>query len=597
MKYIRFYIREIARFRWAYVLVLTCQLLMVALSLTYVWLSKRIVDEAVLQSAKRSAGLECGWDNLAVCAVLFAVLALLRPSIVAVKSYFQSRISVNMANDLRLRLFDRLLHLKGGYLRKYHSGDMLNRLQVDVSSIASTFCSSVPDLFWAVLQFLAAFAYLLVIDARLAWILVLIIPLAVFGGRYVMFKVRELTLDIRRSDSEVQSHIQESVQHLSLLQTLEYTGNSSDSLGELQADNFSKNMKRTKFSVAAHALVAFSFTVGYAVAFLWGAFGIAAGTVTYGVMTAILQLVGQVQRPLVQASDRLPSLLHCTASIDRLEEIMALPCENGSERHFLEGVAGIRLDRLSFRYPDGSSDVLSDLSFDFAPGSKTAVVGPTGIGKSTLIRLMLSLLSPTGGSVSIYSAPEPASVPESDSESVPESDSESVPESDSESVRESGSASSSASSRTVSGSAPNLIPVSEATRCNLVYVPQGNTLFSGTVRENLQMGDPHATEARMAEVLHTAAADFVLELPKGLDTPCFEQGGGLSEGQAQRIAIARALLRPGSILLLDEFSSALDGDTEDLLLSRLTSALPGRTMIFITHRDRVIDYCDSVLRL
>ncbi len=548
MRYIRFYIREIARCVWTYALVLFCQLLMVALSLAYVWLSKRIVDEAVLQSAKRSAGQECGWDNLAACAALFAVLALLRPSVVAVKSYFQSRMTVRMANGLRIRLFDHLLHLKNENLRKYHSGDILNRIQGDVSSVASTFCHSVPDLFWAAVQFLAAFVCLLVIDARLAWILVLIIPLAVFGGRYVMFKVRKLTLDIRRSDSEIQSHIQESVQHLTLLQTLEYAGNSSDSLAELQEDNYGKNMRRAKFSVVAHTLVAFSFTVGYAVAFLWGAFGIAAGTVTYGVMTAILQLVGQVQRPLVQAGDRLPSLFHCTASIDRLEEIGSLPREDAGGRHFLEGTAGIRLDRLSFRYPDGSSDVISDLSFDFRPGSKTAVVGPTGIGKSTLIRLMLSLLSPTGGSVSIYSATESA-------------------------------------------------PVSEATRCNLVYVPQGNTLFSGTVRENLQMGDPHATEARMTEVLHTAAADFVLELPKGLDTPCFEQGGGLSEGQAQRIAIARALLRPGSILLLDEFSSALDSDTEDLLLSRLTSALPGRTMIFITHRDRVIDYCDSVLRL
>ncbi len=563
MKYLRFYIREISRFGWTYALVLSCQMLMVALSLSYVWLSKRIVDEA---TALFSGG-EGDGHSLAVCAVVFVALAILRPSVAAVKSYFQSRMAVKMANGLRLRLFDHLLHLRNGNLRKYHSGDMLNRLQVDVSPIASTFCSSVPDLFWAVVQFIAAFACLLAIDAHLAWILVMIIPLAVCGGRYVMFKVRGLTLDIRRSDSEVQSHIQESVQHLTLLQTLEYTGNSSDSLSELQADNFGKNMRRTKFSVVAHTLVAFSFTVGYAVAFLWGAFGIAGGTVTYGVMTAILQLVGQVQRPLVQASDRLPSLLHCTASIDRIEEIMNLPCESDSGRLFLEGVAGIRLDHLTFRYPDGGSDVLSDLSFDFAPGSKTAVVGPTGIGKSTLIRLMLSLLSPTGGSVSIYSAPEMIPVPESDSASA------------------------------LSGCVPAMIPVSEATRCNLVYVPQGNTLFSGTVRENLQMGDPHASEQRMAEVLHIAAADFVFELPKGLDTPCFEQGGGLSEGQAQRIAIARALLRPGSILLLDEFSSALDSDTEDILLSRLTSALPDRTMIFITHRDRVIDYCDSVLRL
>ncbi len=544
MKYIRFYIREISRFGWTYALVLFCQLLMVALSLAYVWLSKRIVDVAIMLYHDPDSGSR----GFMTYAAVFAVLALLRPSVVAVKSYFQSKMAVNMANDLRLRLFDRLLHLKNEHLRKYHSGDMLNRLQVDVSSIASTFCSSVPDLFWAAVQFLAAFAYLLVIDSRLAWILVLIIPLAIVGGRYVMFKVRNLTLDIRRSDSEVQSHIQESVQHLTLLQTLEYTENSSESLGELQADNYSKNMRRTKFSVAAHTLVAFSFTVGYAVAFLWGAFGIAAGTVTYGVMTAILQLVGQVQRPLVQASDRLPSLLHCTASIDRIEEIAGLPQESASARHFLGGIAGVCLEHLTFRYQDGSSDVLSDLSFDFAPGSKTAIVGPTGIGKSTLIRLMLSLLTPTSGSVVIYSATE-------------------------------------------------RLLASESTRCNLVYVPQGNTLFSGTVRENLQMGDSRASEQRMREALHTAAADFVLELPSGLDTPCFEQGGGLSEGQAQRIAIARALLRPGSILLLDEFSSALDSATEDLLLSRLTASLRDRTMIFITHRDRVIDYCDSVLKL
>jgi ABC-type bacteriocin/lantibiotic exporter with double-glycine peptidase domain len=138
---------------------------------------------------------------------------------------------------------------------------------------------------------------------------------------------------------------------------------------------------------------------------------------------------------------------------------------------------------------------------------------------------------------------------------------------------------------------------SPATRCNLVYVPQGNTLFSGTVRENLLMGNPDATDEQLRSALHTAAADFVFALPNGLDTQCFESGAGLSEGQAQRIAIARALLRPGSILLLDEFSSALDAETESILLERLTSELPDHTMIFITHRDRIIDFCDSVLRL
>lgn len=131
----------------------------------------------------------------------------------------------------------------------------------------------------------------------------------------------------------------------------------------------------------------------------------------------------------------------------------------------------------------------------------------------------------------------------------------------------------------------------------MVYVPQGNTLFSGSIRENLLMGKPDADESQMREALHRAAADFVDRMPEGLDSQCFEAGGGLSEGQAQRIAIARALLRPGSILLLDEFSSALDPETEELLLERLNDGSSDKTMIFITHRERVADYCDSILRL
>ena len=140
-------------------------------------------------------------------------------------------------------------------------------------------------------------------------------------------------------------------------------------------------------------------------------------------------------------------------------------------------------------------------------------------------------------------------------------------------------------------------PLDADTRCNLVYVPQGNTLFSGTIRENLLIGNPDATQEQMLEALHTAAADFVMEMPAGLDSQCFEKGAGLSEGQAQRIAIARALLRPGKVLLLDEFSSALDAETEEALMERLTAHMPDRTMIFITHRERIVDYCSSTLRL
>ena len=283
-------------------------------------------------------------------------------------------------------------------------------------------------------------------------------------------------------------------------------------------------------------------------AFLWGVWGISTGAVTYGMMTAFLQLVGQIQRPLADMSSQIPSLIHSTASIDRLMDIEEIPAEDEADPVLLDGAVGIRLSDVSFSYPDSSSDVLHDFSHDFKPGSRTSIVGPTGIGKTTMIRMLLALLKPRDGKIEMYG----------DSSSV---------------------------------------SVSSATRCNLVYVPQGNSLFSGTVRDNLLMGNPEATDEQIASALHTAAADFVFDLPSGVDTQCFESGAGLSEGQAQRIAIARALLRPGSILLLDEFSSALDAETETVLLERLTSRLPDHTMIFITHREKVIDYCDSVLRL
>ena len=328
--------------------------------------------------------------------------------------------------------------------------------------------------------------------------------------------------------------------------TMEYADNSSAHLETLQNELYGNEVKRVRFTVFSRIFLALAFQAGHATAFLWGVWGISTGVVTYGMMTAFLQLVGQIQRPLAEMTNRIPSIIHATASIDRLDEIEALPTEYVEEPVFLDGPLGIRLADVDFSYPE--VQVLKDFSHDFIPGSRTAVVGPTGVGKTTLIRLLLSLLKPSKGSVSIYS---------------------------------------SASS----------VLVSSSTRCNLVYVPQGNSLFSGTIRENLHIGDPDATDEQMIHALHTAAADFVFDLPSGLDTQCFEAGAGLSEGQAQRIAVARALLRPGSILLLDEFSSALDADTENLLMERLTASLPSHTMIFITHREKIIDYCDSILRL
>ena len=586
MRYLRWFGRALRPHWMAVTCMMFCHVLLAFCSVAFVFVSKKLVDVAVAILGGRADS-----SALTLWAVALVSVILVRVLLNALRTYIQTKTEIALKNRLRYNLFNVLLHVRNEGGARHHSGDVLNRMQEDVRQVSSVLAVSLPNLFGTILQFAAAFGFLIYLDARLAFLVVVIVPLGLVVGKFVTSRIRNLTLDIRSSDSRVQSHLQESFQHLTLLQTLEYAGASSDTLGDLQTGLYGKEMRRARFSILSRIFVALAFSGGHAMAFLWGVWGISAGTVTYGMMTAFLQLVGQIQRPLVDMSSQLPAVIHATASIDRLMELEALPREEEGEPVLLDAPAGIRLEDVSFAYPSGdgswnvssgsTSDsdkcagpslgrwILDGFSYDFRPGSRTAIVGPTGVGKSTMIRLMLALLRPQKGSVTVYSL-----------------GSSHASGSGYGSVTDCG-----AFEQEVSYAA------SPATRCNLVYVPQGNTLFSGTIRENLLMGNPEASDEQMRVALHTAAADFVFDLPAGLDTQCFESGAGLSEGQAQRIAIARALLRPGSILLLDEFSSALDAETESVLLERLTSELPNHTMIFITHRDRIIDFCDSVLRL
>lgn len=543
-QYIKWFRKVVRPYRASIAVMMVCHVLLAACSVGFVFASKKLVDIAVvvLQTGAERSGL---W----VWASIMIGIVIGRIGLNALRSYLQTRTEINLKNRLRRRLFDVLLHLQNdGGSTRYHSGDLLNRMQEDVRVVSTAFSSSIPNLLGTSLQFVAAFVFLMMLDARLGLLVIVIVPAGIIAGRFITARIKGLTHDIRKSDSQVQSHLQESLQHIALLQTMEYTQTSGASLEGLQGELYDNELKRVRFSILSRIFISLAFQAGNTAAFLWGVFGISHGTVTYGMMTAFLQLVAQIQRPLIEMSSQIPSVIHAAASIDRIIDLEALPREEVAEPQFLEGTAGIKVSDITFAYPDADTNVLDHFSHDFKPGSRTAVVGPTGAGKSTLIRLLLSLLKPHNGTIMIYSD-------------------------------------------------DTVEPVSPATRCNLVYVPQGNSLFSGTIRDNLLMGNPEATEQQMRDALHTAAADFVLELPSGMDTQCFEAGGGLSEGQAQRIAIARALLRPGSILLLDEFSSALDAETEITLMQRLTASLPDHTMIFITHRDKIIDYCTSVVRL
>ena len=510
----------------------------VGASLLFVYICKTLIDIATGNSGRDLAG----W-SLAMVATMAAqtLFSLLRTRLAA-------QTDIRIKNNLRMQLFSRLICAYHGSRGERHSGDITNRLEEDVRVVSECLSNSLPALLSATVQFIAAFCFLMALNNTLAWSVVGIMPLAIILSKIFFRKLRRLTRDIRDTDSLVQSHLQENLQHATLIQTLEQEGRASSGLDRLQSGLYDSVMRRTRFTIVSRTVISLAFAAGYATAFLWGVNGLLAGAVTFGTMTAFLQLVGQIQRPVLELSSYIPSAIHAAASADRLMEIEGDESCAASEPVHLGSPAGIRMEHVSFAYPDGTRKVIDDFSHDFRPGSRTAIVGETGAGKSTLIRLILALLRPQSGSIVIYG-------PRSSAEA------------------------------------------SAATRCNLTYVPQGNSLLSGTVRDNLLLGDPEADEAGIKEALRVAAADFVFQLPDGLDTPCSENGGGLSEGQAQRIAIARALLRRGSILLLDEFSSSLDPETEKRLMENLSSALPGRTMIFITHRRKITEYCSDIIEL
>ena len=512
--------------------------LTVGLNLLFIFLCKRLVDIAT--------GVEAG--SLGPYTVFVLSVVVLRLVVSTINVRVENLTNSKMNFIIRKGLYSNLLYAEWLGKEKRHTGDTVNRLESDVSTVTNVIVSDFPQIFTTLVQLVAAIVFLCTMEWRLAALLVLITPLFILFSRIFVRRLREMTRGIRETESEVQSHLQESLQHRMVIQSMENEGRMEDRLDDLQDREYGQIKERTRFNVIARSMVGAAFSFGYIAAFLWGVYGISRGTLTYGVMTAFLQLVGQVQRPLVNLTRQIPSLIYSSTSIDRLMEMEDAPKEVAGDPVRLAGPAGIRVENLDYRYPDGKRMILKDLTFDFPPLSRTAIVGETGAGKSTLIRLMLALLKPVGGRVVLYDEAQEVSA-------------------------------------------------SAATRCNLVYVPQGNTLFSGSVRENLRMGNPDATEDEMKAALETAVADFVFSLPDGLETRCGEGGSGLSEGQSQRIAIARGLLRPGSILLLDEFSSSLDPETEQKLMDNLTKKAAGKTMIFITHRERIAQLCERTCRI
>ena len=513
-------------------------LLSVGVSLGHVWAMKRAIDVA-------SGTVE---GNLYWAVGVMAVLILLDFALNIAGTWVRNILGIKAQNRMQQRMLDRLLRAEWRGRNHHHSADILNRLEFDVNNVVNFLTETIPSTLSVLAMFIGAFLYLFSMDKVLAVIVIGIFPMFLAVSKIYVGQMRHLTRQVRDSDSKVQSVLQETIQHRMLIKTLESDSAMVERLGNTQSELRHRVVRRTKFSVFSNMVVNFGFAFGYLVAFLWAAIRMSAHTLSFGGMTAFLQLVNRIQGPARNLTKLVPAFVSVFTAAERLMELEEDPLEEQGTPIYIKVPCGIRLQNVGYAYEDGGGDkVIDGLSFDFKPGSCTAILGETGAGKTTLVRMILALVQPQDGKIEIYH-----------------------------------------------GSTHQAL--SPLHRCNFVYVPQGNTLMSGTIRENLRLGKLDATDEEMLHALHVSCADFVNDLPDGLNTLCSEQGGGLSEGQAQRIAIARSLLRDRSVMLFDEATSALDPDTERQLLNNILSA-HDKTIIFITHRPAVIDYCDQTLKL
>lgn len=518
----------------------TVGILLVLLDLAFVWATKLAIDVAT----HNTTAVTLHQAFLLIALIMFTRIVLGLSS-----RWIRAILGVKAQNSMRQHLFNRLLRCKWTELKTYHTGNLTNRIEHDVNDVVNFVTESIPSFITTLAQFIGAFFFLFFMDSTLAIIIVCVIPFFIISSKLYIKKMRKLSHQARDEESKIQSTIQESLQHVMIIKTLQRVAYFTNRLTSQQAQLHQIILSRTRYATISSSLLNLGFATGYFVTFIWGATNLSKGLITYGAMLAFIQLVGQIQGPVRNLSKFIPIFITSFTATERLMDIENIAQEEANTPTKLLPSVGVQLSNLTFQYTTSSRLIFNNFSYSFPAGSITAIVGETGAGKTTLIRLLLSLIQPTEGKITLIDS---------------------------------------------SGKEFTMRP---DLRANFAYVPQGNTLFSGTIRSNLLLGKPDATDEELKTALHTAAADFVYKKAKGLETPCGEAGDGLSEGQAQRIAIARALLADGSVFIFDEATSSLDPTTEEIVLQRIVTHFANRTLIFITHRPLVLKYVTQKLQL
>lgn len=512
------------------------------LTIAYANFSKKIINAAVQDHSI---------NRVLYYAVCYLILILVQITINLIARSTAERCKGKLEWHLKQHMLNSIIKKDYSSVTAYHTGELQNRMFNDVTIISEGFTTIFPDMIHLIVKLVCAFAYLVVID-RVFALVFLVGGISVFLCTQMFRKtLKRLHKEVQATEGKTRSFIQEAITSLLVVKTFVVEDKISENADELQAVNYKAKMRRRFFGIAANAGISLVFNLGYVFALAFGAYRLING-LDYGTVTAMLQLVNQIQSPFASLSNVMPKYFALIASAERLIEIENLPDEEADNQEDIvvsdiyDSLKSIEFENISFKYD--RDIILDNTSLSVNKGDFVAIMGISGIGKSTLLKLLLGVFKVDDGLIEL----------ELDGKTL---------------------------------------PVDYHTRRLFSYVPQGNFLLSGTIRENLMFINENATEKEIEEAVRISCAEqFINDLPEGLETVIGERGIGLSEGQLQRLAIARSLLSNSPVMLLDEATSALDEDTEKQFLTNLKN-LKNKTCIIVSHKRAALEICNKYVQI
>ena len=525
-----------------YVLILTNSIHGV-LTIVFAGFSKKIIDAATVDKS---------FQRVLFYALMFLCVLLFQLCLSLISRSTSERCKAKIEWRLKQYMLKSIMKKDYASVSKYHTGELQNRMFNDVTVISEGFTTILPSVLFFLVRLTSAFAYLVVID-RIFALAFLVGGLSVFLFTQVFRKtLKRLHKDVQQTEGKTRSFIQEAITSLLVVKSFSVEKKIAATANELQAENYKAKMKRRFFGIVANAGISLVFNTGYVFALSYGAYMLVHEVITYGTVTAMLQLVNQIQSPFAALSGIMPQYFSLVASAERLIEIDKLPNESSENvavknpQKVYDMLKSINFNDIVFSYD--RDVILDNTSLKINKGDFVAIMGISGIGKSTLLKLLLGVFNVNSGNIEL----------ELDK---------------------------------------GKIEVDNKTRRLFSYVPQGNFLLSGTIRENLTFINDDATDEEIEEAIRISCSDaFINELPDGLETVIGERGVGLSEGQLQRLAIARSLLSKAPVVLLDEATSALDEETEKRFLTNLKQ-LDNKTCIIVSHKKAALEICNKHVQI